>query len=171
ADCAEPRNTALWCVNHGRRRAIALDVADHDHEFAVARDELARAVEWIDEENALGLAVFGKGLGFALFGDDGHVRKLLAQALADELIGSAIRLRDWIAGGFEIDAELRGVHLEDQHGRFASDAVERAQEGRRARAVASDRHQADAFRLSKRICRASSASGLRNGCVPASRTS
>ena len=112
-------------MNHAGGGAFAVDIADHDHELAVARDELARAVERVDEEDAFRIAVAGKGLGLALLCDDRHVRKQLVQPLTDQLVGLPVGFRDRIARALEIDAELGGVHLTNQDRGFARDGVER----------------------------------------------
>ena len=106
------------------RRPPALGEADHHGELAVARGELARAVERIDEEDALvreDLARRHHALGRALLGEDPRLGEALGQRGADERVRLAIRARHRIAGALHLDLEGRRVDRGDEHRRAASD--------------------------------------------------
>src|SRR5689334_20014733 len=113
ARLSNPALAADGGVEHPVRRTVAFEQANHDDEGVGPRDELTRAIQGVDEEYALGCSVVLPSAFWALFGDDGHVRVQVGQALADELVRAAIRLGDRIARAFVVDAERLLVDLQD----------------------------------------------------------
>ena len=91
--------------DHAERSPLFLQQADHHHELAVSIDELARAIQRIDEEHALGALIALEALGVALLGHDRDFGKRLAEPLADQIVGAAIGNRHRIARALVVDAE------------------------------------------------------------------
>ena len=75
-------------VDGARHRLAALDQRDVHRELVAALDEFPRAIEWIDQDEALGiLARRGRT---AFFGDDGYAGEILGKCVANDLVGGEV---------------------------------------------------------------------------------
>ena len=116
ADDALETEPERGSVDHAEHGQSLLDVAQHDAELAALLDELVGAVDWVDEEGALG---GGEGcvvfLG-ALLGDDGHTGKLLLQGGDDELVRALVGQGHRVGRPLELNRERCIVHIHDDGG-------------------------------------------------------
>jgi hypothetical protein len=80
-------------VDHAEHRHAVFDQADRDAEFVVALEELARAVERVDQPEAAADPV-GRGVGFgALLRDDRDVGRQRCQRRQDDVLRRGVGQR------------------------------------------------------------------------------
>src|SRR5690606_32918408 len=95
-------------------RLVAVDERDVDGKFAVALDELLRAVQRIDEPVTSPLRALGKGDAHRLLRQHWDVRRELPQALGDGSVRREIRLRQGRAILLVRNGKIRFVNLKDR---------------------------------------------------------
>ncbi len=120
ASHAGKQSTRSRCQNDPEQRFAARDERDIDREFAVARDELARAVEWIDEPESLLDARHAARAG-SILADDRHCRRDARELCLEQRPGAVVGVGDGRGVGLACDLELGGIDRHDQRTGGADD--------------------------------------------------
>ena len=101
-------------MHHAKRRLSVLDQRDVHGELAVALDELARAIQRIDQPEARPAASRVPGDFLAFLGKDRDVRRQRAQTIDDDAIGGEVGSgqRRIVALGLDVEI-VAAVHGHD----------------------------------------------------------
>ena len=110
------------------RGLAPLGQPDHDRELSVVLDEVAGAVEGVDEPHRRRRPVPCVRRRVALLGDERNPREVGLQGRADERVGLAIGSRDRIVLRLEVDVEGGRVDAHDDGARAARDGQHVADE-------------------------------------------
>ena len=120
ADDAGEQATQCGREHDPEHGATVLDECHIDREFAIARDELARAVERIDQPEAIrkrGHPACAHGL----FGDDRHIRREARELGLDQRLGAGVGLGHRRGVMLGCDLERRRIDLHDDRTGGAGD--------------------------------------------------
>ena len=103
-----------------KHRGVPLDERDIHREFAVAIDELACAIQWIDEPESF-RDHRNSSRGRGLLGDDLQARRDAGERRQDQRFGAVVGLGHRRRVAFAFDLELGGVDLHDDRAGRAGD--------------------------------------------------
>ena len=123
-------------VGHAARRHVdgpdrgcaVLDQRDVDGELSVAADELARAIEGIDEPERDALDVRHDARGDLLLGDDRELGRELCQSSEDDLLSGVVGGRHRRGVVLRLDLEVGLVDLQHRRARLDRDLPDRGGE-------------------------------------------